>query len=376
VNLSGYGLTGPISPSFGNLTSLTSLVLENNELNGLLPDFLQSPNLTTLNLRSNQLSGSIPPSIWDIPKLNVLDLSNNNLSGNLVPITSTSCPASLTTVNLGNNSLSGSFPSHLLACSISTLQKINFDYNNFSGTLNTTSWDLEPNYNDTYPHSISMLYNDINTLEPSWEDPILNYFEILLEGNPICKNLQCSSNFQICDIQQTCCCPQDGQCPGMVFQTSKNKLNLILSTTLPIIFVFSGIGIISVIILCKYRANALALHEIQQEFAKQQVQPTLYSYNMLSRATGDFHEDNKLGEGGFGVVYKGILLDGTKLAIKLLMTKSHQGIDDFLNEVVSITGVRHKNLVKLKGCCLHHTQRLLVYEFVENKNLAEALWGI
>jgi hypothetical protein len=64
------------------------------------------------------------------------------------------------------------------------------------------------------------------------------------------------------------------------------------------------------------------------------------------------------------------------LAVKLLTTKSHQGIDDFLNEVVSITGVRHKNLVKLKGCCLHHTQRLLVYEFVENKNLAEALWGI
>ncbi|KAH9541922.1 hypothetical protein CY35_14G089700 [Sphagnum magellanicum] len=72
---------------------------------------------------------------------------------------------------------------------------------------------------------------------------------------------------------------------------------------------------------------------------------------------------------------KGILLDGTKLAVKLMTTKSHQGIDDFLNEVVSITSVRHKNLVKLKGCCLHRTQRLLVYEYVENKNLAEALWG-
>jgi Leucine-rich repeat (LRR) protein len=95
VNLSGYGLTGSISPSFGKLRSLTSLVLENNELNGLLPDFSQFPNLTSLNLRSNQLNGPIPPSIWDIPNLNVLDLSNNNLPGNLVPITSTSCPMSL-----------------------------------------------------------------------------------------------------------------------------------------------------------------------------------------------------------------------------------------------------------------------------------------
>jgi hypothetical protein len=68
-------------------------------------------------------------------------------------------------------------------------------------------------------------------------------------------------------------------------------------------------------------------------------------------------------------------LDGTNLAIKLLNTQSNQNIDDFLNEVVSITGIKHKNLVKLKGCCLHGTQRLLVYELVEKKNLAEALWG-
>ncbi len=60
------------------------------------------------------------------------------------------------------------------------------------------------------------------------------------------------------------------------------------------------------------------------------------------------------------------------MAVKLLTTKSDQGIDDFLNEVVSLTGIMHKNLVKLKGCCIHRTQRLLVYEFLENKDLAEA----
>ncbi|CAM6034643.1 unnamed protein product [Sphagnum compactum] len=198
----------------------------------------------------------------------------------------------------------------------------------------------------------------------------------VLGGNPICKNLQYSSNPQISYHQQLNCRYNNTVLVTVPSnsQRSNKKLILILSTTLSIILVFCGI--IGAIILWKYRANALALREIQQEFAKQQVQPTLYSYNVLSRATRDFHQDNKLGEGGFGVVYKGILLDGTKLAIKLLTTKSHQGIDDFLNEVVSITGVRHKNLVKLKGCCLHRTQRLLVYEYVENKNLAEALWGL
>ncbi|CAK9218045.1 unnamed protein product [Sphagnum troendelagicum] len=112
---------------------------------------------------------------------------------------------------------------------------------------------------------------------------------------------------------------------------------------------------------------------VEPEFAKQQVQPILYSYNVLKLATKDFHPSNKLGEGGFGAVYKGILLDGTHVAVKLL-TKSHQQVNDFLNEIVLMTGVRHKNLVKVKGCSLQGTQRLIVFEFVENKNLAEALW--
>ncbi len=63
------------------------------------------------------------------------------------------------------------------------------------------------------------------------------------------------------------------------------------------------------------------------------------------------------------------------MAIKQL-TKFQQGVDDFLNEVIVITSVRHRNLVKLKGCCVHGTQRFLVFEYVENKNLAEALWGM
>ncbi len=72
---------------------------------------------------------------------------------------------------------------------------------------------------------------------------------------------------------------------------------------------------------------------------------------------------------------QGILLDGTNVAVKLL-NKSHQQLSDFLNEIVLMTGVRHKNLVKVKGCSLQGTQQLIVFEFVENKNLAEALWGM
>ncbi|CAM6057702.1 unnamed protein product [Sphagnum tenellum] len=368
VNLSGYGLTGPISPSFGKLRSLTSLVLENNELNGLLPDFSQFPNLTTLNLRSNQLSGSIPPSIWDIPRLNVLDLSNNNLSGNLVPITNTSCPTSLTILTLNDNHLTGSIP--LSIWEISTLTTLDLSNNNISGNLipmNTVNIPLDRMNQPKYKLIMCRV---------AYHCKLTSLIENLHLPNQASTYDVCAQSIiydQLKYNNNILTIYNETKKLYIVASTHNVKIIWILCTTLSFSILLGGI--ICGAIYWKYRKNALALCEIQKEFAKQQVQPTLYSYNVLSRATGDFHQHNKLGEGGFGVVYKGILLDGTKLAIKLLTTKSHQGIDDFLNEVVSITGVRHKNLVKLKGCCLHHTQRLLVYEYVENKNLAEALWG-
>jgi hypothetical protein len=79
------------------------------------------------------------------------------------------------------------------------------------------------------------------------------------------------------------------------------------------------------------------------------------------------------------LILQGILQGGGEIAVKCLLTNSQQSIDDFLNEVVLITNVKHKNLVKLKGCCLMGgggaNKRLLVYEFVDNNNLAETIFG-
>ncbi len=74
---------------------------------------------------------------------------------------------------------------------------------------------------------------------------------------------------------------------------------------------------------------------------------------------------------------QGILSNGTELAIKCLKSSEQNDIGEFLNEVALITGIKHKNLVKLIGYCVRDAQRrFLVYEYVENKNLAEALWGM
>lgn len=102
--------------------------------------------------------------------------------------------------------------------------------------------------------------------------------------------------------------------------------------------------------------------------------PMFYSYTDLRSATNNFHPDNKLGQGGFGAVYKGVLQDGSFVAIKELSAGSMQGQEEFMNEVNLITGVQHRNLVKLKGCCLEGDQPVLVYEYLENRSLDKILF--
>ncbi|KAL0300968.1 UNVERIFIED_CONTAM: putative LRR receptor-like serine/threonine-protein kinase [Sesamum radiatum] len=105
------------------------------------------------------------------------------------------------------------------------------------------------------------------------------------------------------------------------------------------------------------------------------VRPYTFSYSELKTATDDFSPDNKLGEGGFGPVYKGRLEDGRVVAVKQLSMASHQGKSQFVAEIATISAVQHRNLVKLYGCCIEGDKRLLVYEYLENKSLDQLLFG-
>ncbi|XP_062168838.1 probable LRR receptor-like serine/threonine-protein kinase At1g56140 isoform X1 [Alnus glutinosa] len=100
-----------------------------------------------------------------------------------------------------------------------------------------------------------------------------------------------------------------------------------------------------------------------------------FSYAVLKTATEEFSPANKLGEGGFGPVFKGTLDDGRVIAVKQLSVASHQGKNQFITEIATISAVQHRNLVKLYGCCIEGDQRLLVYEFLENRSLDQALFG-
>ncbi|KAF0905147.1 hypothetical protein E2562_000943 [Oryza meyeriana var. granulata] len=96
---------------------------------------------------------------------------------------------------------------------------------------------------------------------------------------------------------------------------------------------------------------------------------TLFDINTIAFSTDNFANSAKLGEGGFGAVYKGELEGGQAVAVKRLSKFSTQGLDEFKNEVMLIARLQHVNLVRLLGCCIHGEERMLVYEYMENKSL-------
>ncbi|XP_076908664.1 G-type lectin S-receptor-like serine/threonine-protein kinase At4g27290 [Bidens hawaiensis] len=104
------------------------------------------------------------------------------------------------------------------------------------------------------------------------------------------------------------------------------------------------------------------------ESQKEVMELPLLSFSTVAQSTASFSPDNKLGEGGFGPVYKGVL-DGKEIAVKRLSTTSRQGLDEFKNEVICISKLQHRNLVKLLGCSIEGDEKLLIYEYMPNRSL-------
>nr|XP_023917802.1 G-type lectin S-receptor-like serine/threonine-protein kinase At1g11330 [Quercus suber] len=109
-------------------------------------------------------------------------------------------------------------------------------------------------------------------------------------------------------------------------------------------------------------------HSENLEQVKGQELP-LFNFEELASATKNFHLSNKLGQGGFGPVYWGKLSDGQEIAVKRLSKASGQGSQEFMNEVVVISKLQHRNLVKLLGCCVEGEEKMLIYEYMPNKSL-------
>ncbi|KAL4627847.1 hypothetical protein ACB092_05G195200 [Castanea dentata] len=150
---------------------------------------------------------------------------------------------------------------------------------------------------------------------------------------------------------------------------NKSRLGLIVGIAVPV-------GVVSLIfIFAVFYMKRKSQHYNEEELLGIGPRPNTFSYAELRSATDDFNPSKKLGEGGFGPVSKGTLSDGRIVAVKQLSVASHQGKSQFVTEISTISAVQHRNLVKLYGCCIEGDRRLLVYEYLENGSLDQALFG-
>ncbi|XP_009607303.1 G-type lectin S-receptor-like serine/threonine-protein kinase B120 [Nicotiana tomentosiformis] len=99
-----------------------------------------------------------------------------------------------------------------------------------------------------------------------------------------------------------------------------------------------------------------------------------FSFSSIVAATRNFSNENKLGQGGFGPVYKGKLQSGEEIAVKRLSRKSGQGVEEFKNEIMLIAKLQHRNLVRLLGCCIEGEEKILLYEYMPNRSLDSFLF--
>ncbi|KDP34373.1 hypothetical protein JCGZ_11256 [Jatropha curcas] len=344
IDLSGNELMGQIPATFGNFQSLLSMDLSNNKLNGTIPkEILNLPSLSTiLNLSNNFLNGNLSEEVGFLESVVTIDLSNNNLSGN-IPNSILNCK-SLEELSISRNKFSGPIPRTL--GEVKGLETLDLSYNNLSGSIPI---DLETLQG---LQSLNLAFNDLEGIIPCG-GIFTNLSKIQLQGNPkLSFHLACE------------------KARGRGRRLIKVYIIVAIMATLALCFFICSLFYL------KRRSKMKVSHPSSSIKEKHR----LVSYHELRQATNNFNEQNLIGKGGFGLVYKGCLVDGSNVAVKVIdITKTgFQKI--FLAECEALRNVRHRNLVKLITSCssvdLKNTEFLaLVYEFLVNGSLQDWIQG-
>ncbi|KAG6509267.1 G-type lectin S-receptor-like serine/threonine-protein kinase At4g27290 [Zingiber officinale] len=150
---------------------------------------------------------------------------------------------------------------------------------------------------------------------------------------------------------------------------SHSNRNILMIVLLPLAILFLASVAYSI-----WRWKKRSSH-IDYEAEEKDMELPLFDLNTIKDATDGFSTYNKLGQGGFGPVYKGKLGEDQQIAVKRLSKTSSQGVDEFKNEITLIAKLQHRNLVKLLGCCIQGGERLLIYEYMFNGSLDTFLFG-
>ncbi|XP_059650479.1 MDIS1-interacting receptor like kinase 2-like [Cornus florida] len=378
LRMARNNITGRIPPELGNISQLQVLDLSSNQLAKDIPKELGKLNFLTLNLKDNQLNGGIPRELGSLVDLLYLDLSINRLSGS-IPGNLEKC-LQLYYLNLSYNSFSQKIPpemyklAHLsqldlshnfLAGEISSqienlqsLEELNLSHNNFSGLLPKA---FEETHSLMY---VDISYNGFRGPIPSSKAFRNASIEALQGNNGLCGNV---SGLEPCN-----------NCPTVYIAKESHKLNLVLMIALPLVGALLLLGaFIGLLVMFDRRKSKVSIEQSNLH------DENLFSilnfdgramYDEILKATNDFDASYCIGEGGHGTVYKAKLPPDNIVAVKKLHplseTADHKG---FLSEVRTLTEVRHRNIVKLYGFCLHDRHSFLIYEYLERGSLATIL---
>nr|BBF90169.1 putative receptor kinase TRKc [Oryza rufipogon] len=326
-------LSGSIPDSIGNLTMLQYISLSDNKLSSTIPTSLFYLGIVQLFLSNNNLNGTLPSDLSHIQDMFALDTSDNLLVGQLP--NSFGYHQMLAYLNLSHNSFTDSIPNSI--SHLTSLEVLDLSYNNLSGTI--------PKYlaNFTYLTTLNLSSNKLKGEIPNG-GVFSNITLISLMGNAA-----------LCGL------PRLGFLPCLDKSHSTNGSHY-LKFILPAITIAVG-------------ALALCLYQMTRKKIKRKLDittPTSYrlvSYQEIVRATESFNEDNMLGAGSFGKVYKGHLDDGMVVAIKVLNMQEEQAMRSFDVECQVLRMVRHRNLIRILNICSNLDFKALLLQYMPNGSL-------
>ncbi|KAK7245523.1 hypothetical protein RIF29_40369 [Crotalaria pallida] len=302
-----------------------SLEMASASLSGTLsPGIGNLSHLQTLLLQNNQLSGPIPDEIGKLLELRTLDLSGNQLVGEIP--SSLGFLTHLSYLRLSRNKLSGQIPQ--LVANLTGLSFLDLSFNNLSG-----------------------------------HTP-----KILAKGYSISGN-----NFLCTSSSQSCMAVSKPLNDTGSFQKVSSHHRRVLSVVIGISCTF----VISVMLLVYwlhwYRSRLLYTSYVEQDYEFDIGHLKRFTFRELQSATANFSPKNIVGQGGFGVVYKGCLANKMLVAVKRLKDPNYTGEVQFQTEVEMIGMAVHRNLLRLYGFCMTPDERLLVYPYMPNGSVADRL---
>ncbi|MED6221040.1 hypothetical protein PIB30_050620 [Stylosanthes scabra] len=322
--------------------------------------------MSSLDLSSNKLSGSLPSSIAKAISLSYIDLSHNHLKGpipTLFPYCAFNATIDLnhnmlngsitfkigcaTNVDLSHNFFSGEVPSvHGLA---SQLQSLDLSYNNFTGKLNKELAAIR---------FVNLSYNPFHFSSQDHHDKLLDYCSFPKDSLIGCGSLDFAS----------CHCVQQRNAPSA---SNKAKHTIVIALS-----IIGFILLVFIATLCV--TKHVAKRKVERVSTKNGDLFSIWNYDGkiafedIIEATQDFDIRYCIGTGAYGSVYQAKLPSGRTVALKKLHQKESQNPSfdkSFRNEFMVLSRIRHRNIVKLYGYCLHNRYMFLIYEYMERGSL-------